>query len=152
MDTDHFAELVGIEVLDAQDGYAKVQLKIGKQHTNALGFAHGGAIFAVADYAFAQASNFGENKAVGGQVSINYLKPSTKGDVLVAEATRINNGKTTSLYHVTREKRRKTGRVFFGFIFQKIVDKTVKCRQQYFYCTLLKCMVTHAGVAESLRR
>ena len=34
--------------------------------------------FRLADYAFAQACNFGDNVAVAVQVSINFLKPSVK--------------------------------------------------------------------------
>ena len=85
---DHFAEVLGIKVQEVKDGYAKVSMKVEKNHTNALGFTHGGAIFSLADYAFAQACNFGDNVAVAVQVSINFLKPSVEGDILTAEATR----------------------------------------------------------------
>ncbi len=73
--------------LEAKDGYSKVSMKVEKVHTNALGFTHGGAIFSLADYAFAHACNFGDNVAVAVQVSINFLKPSAEGDLLTAEAT-----------------------------------------------------------------
>ena len=92
--TDNFAELLGIQLLESEDGYSKVSMKVEKNHTNALGFTHGGAIFSLADYAFAHACNFGDNVAVAVQVSINYLKPSVEGDVLTAEATRVSDGKT----------------------------------------------------------
>ena len=51
---DYFRELLGIKVLDAKDGYSKTSLKITKEHTNFLGFTHGGVIFALADCAFAE--------------------------------------------------------------------------------------------------
>ncbi|MDD3792515.1 MAG: PaaI family thioesterase, partial [Candidatus Bathyarchaeota archaeon] len=62
--TDWLAETLGIKVLEVKDGYCKVTMKIEKIHTNALGFTHGGAIFTLADYAFAQACNYGDNVAV----------------------------------------------------------------------------------------
>jgi acyl-CoA thioesterase len=116
---DHFAEALGIQLLDAKDGYAKVSMKVQKTHTNALGFTHGGAIFSLADYAFAQACNYGDNVAVAVQVSINYLKPSAEGDTLIAEATRVSDGKTAGLYHVTVKNGEKTVAFFSGLAFKK---------------------------------
>ena len=118
-DTDHFAKALGIQLLEAKDGYAKVTMKIEKNHTNALGFAHGGAIFSVADYAFAHACNFGDNVAVAVQVSINFLKPSVEGDILVAEAERVSDGKTTGLYQVTVKSGERIVALFTGLAFKK---------------------------------
>jgi acyl-CoA thioesterase len=116
---DHFAEWLGIKVLEAKDGSAKVSMKIEKNHTNALGFTHGGAIFSLADYAFALACNFGDNVAVAVQVSINFLRPSVEGDVLVAEAVRVSDGKTTGLYNVTVKNGEKAVALFSGLAFKK---------------------------------
>jgi acyl-CoA thioesterase len=117
--TDYFAEELGIHVLEAKDGFAKVTMKVEKKHTNALGFTHGGAIFSMADYAFAQACNFGDNVAVAVQVSINFLKPSVEGDILIADAVRISDGKTMGLYHVMVKKEDKTVAFFSGLAFKK---------------------------------
>lgn len=116
---DYFADALGIQLVEAKDGYAKVQMKVEKTHTNAHGFAHGGAIFSLADYAFAHACNYGDNVAVAVQVSINYLRPSVEGDVLVAEATRVSDGKTTGLYQVTVKSGEKTVAFFTGLAFKK---------------------------------
>jgi acyl-CoA thioesterase len=117
--TDYFAEMLGMQILEAKDGYAKIQMKTEKKHMNALGFTHGGAIFSLADYAFAHACNYGDNVAVAVQVSINYLKPSVEGDVLVAEATRVSDGKTMGLYQVTVRNQQKTIALFSGLAFKK---------------------------------
>jgi acyl-CoA thioesterase len=117
--TDHYADFLGIKVLEARDGYCKVQMKVEKQHTNALGFTHGGAVFSLADYAFAEACNFGDNVAVGVQVDIKYLRPTAEGDVLTAEAVRISDGKTAGLYHVAVYKDDKLAAFFSGLAFKK---------------------------------
>jgi acyl-CoA thioesterase len=117
--TDHFAEALGIKVIETKDGYAKVSMKVEKNHTNALGFTHGGAIFSLADYAFAQACNFGDNVAVAVQVSINFLKPSVEDDTLTAEASRVSDGKTMGLYQVTVRKEDKMIALFTGLAFKK---------------------------------
>jgi acyl-coenzyme A thioesterase PaaI-like protein len=36
--TDHFRELLGIKVHETKDGYAKLSLKIVKEHLNCCGF------------------------------------------------------------------------------------------------------------------
>lgn len=117
--TDHFADALGIRLLEVIDGYAKVEMKVEKTHTNALGFTHGGAIFSLADYAFAHACNYGDNVAVAVQVSINFLKPSTEGDILTAEAERISDGKTTGLYQVKVKSGDKIVAFFTGLAFKK---------------------------------
>ncbi|MGA2385398.1 MAG: hydroxyphenylacetyl-CoA thioesterase PaaI [Candidatus Bathyarchaeia archaeon] len=116
---DHFAEALGIHLEESRDGYARVCMKVEKNHTNALGFTHGGAVFSLADYAFAHACNYGDNVAVAVQVSINYLRPSVEGDVLVAEATRVSDGKTTGLYQVTVKSGEKMVALFSGLAFKK---------------------------------
>jgi acyl-CoA thioesterase len=116
---DNFAEALGLKVLEVSDGYCKVCMKVEKNHTNALGFTHGGAIFSLADYAFAQACNFGDNVAVAVQVSINFLKPSVEGDLLTAEATRTSDGKNVGLYQVTVRKEDKSVALFTGLAFKK---------------------------------
>ncbi len=116
---DLFAETLGIQVHEAKDGYAKVSLTVQKNHTNAHGFTNGGAIFTLADYAFAEACNYGENIAVALQASINFLRPTQAGDVLVAEATRISDGKTTGLYQVTVKSCEKIVASFSGVAYKK---------------------------------
>lgn len=117
--TDHLAEALGMKVQESQDGHSKISMKIEKIHTNALGFTHGAAIFALADYAFAHACNFGDNVAVALQSSINFVRPSAEGDVLVAEANRISNGKTTGLYHVEVKNGDKLVAFFSGVAYRK---------------------------------
>jgi acyl-CoA thioesterase len=116
--TDPFREILGIQVVEVKDGYAKMSLKITKNHTNALGAAHGGVIFSLADCAFAEACNFGENVAVAVQVNINFLKPAFEGDTLAAEAVRVSDGKTLGLYHITISKQDKKIAFFSGLAFK----------------------------------
>ncbi len=117
--TDYYAEYLGLKVLESKDGYCKVTMIVQKNHTNAYGMTHGGVLFSLADYAFAQACNYGESVAVALQASINYLKPSAEGDELVAEAQRISEGKTTGLYHVTIRKGEKPVAFFSGVCYKK---------------------------------
>ena len=115
---DFFRELLGIKVLEVKDGYAKACMKVTRDHTNFVGVTHGGAIFALADCAFAEAANFGEEQAVAVQVSINYLKPSSEGDTLTAEAVRVSDGKTFCLYSVSVRNEAKVVALFSGLAYK----------------------------------
>jgi acyl-CoA thioesterase len=121
--TDYFRELLGIEILEIKDGYAKMSMQITKKHTNAHGFTHGGVLFSLADCAFAEAVNFGDRQAVAVQVSINYLRPTVEGDVLVAEANTVSDGKTLALCSVVVRKEDKDVAMFSGLAYKIRSDK-----------------------------
>lgn len=118
MKADYFRESLGIKVLDVKDGYSKMSLKITKEHTNFVGFTHGAVVFGLADCAFAEAVNFGLKKAVAVQVSINYLRPSSIGDVLIAEAITVSDGKTLVLCNVVVKKNDKDIAFFSGLAYK----------------------------------
>jgi len=121
--TDYFRQLLGIKILEIKDGYAKMSMQITKKHTNAHGFTHGGVLFSLADCAFAEAVNFGDRQAVAVQVSINYLRPTVEGDVLVAEANTVSDGKTLALCSVVVRKEDKDVAMFSGLAYKIRSDK-----------------------------
>jgi acyl-CoA thioesterase len=82
---DAFARLLGIEVVESGPGRAKVRMAVTPGHRNGLGMVHGGAMFTLADYAFAVACNSHGYAAVAINANISYLK-APKGGVLWAEA------------------------------------------------------------------
>ena len=52
---DRFAvDVTGIDIVDVGENYAKCRLEIDKKHLNAAGHPMGGAIYTLADFAFAQ--------------------------------------------------------------------------------------------------
>ena len=92
-----FARLLGMVILEASEGYAKVTMDCaGKM--NPGGVAHGGAIFAVADQAFGIASNCCGPHRVAVSVSIQYIAPA-KGS-LVAIARRVADNDSCDTYRV----------------------------------------------------
>ena len=115
---DSFRELLGIKVLTVRDGYSKMSLEITREHTNFLGATHGGVIFTLADCAFAEAVNSGENPAVAVQVSINFLRSSSEGDILVAETSKVSEGKTFAFYNIAVRKDEKIVALFSGLAYK----------------------------------
>ena len=96
---DRFAELLGIELLEASQGSAKAQLEIKDEHLNGVGIAQGGAIFSLADLAFAAAANSRGNIALAINANISFLQPATKG-MLYAEAIEISMNHKIASYTV----------------------------------------------------
>ena len=95
-----FARLIGIEILEARPGWARVTMDAtGKE--NFLGVAHGGAIFALADQAFAAAANRGELLQVAVSVHIHYLTPANGRLEAVARLV----GETDTFSHILVEVR-----------------------------------------------
>lgn len=101
MEDDLFSQWLGIEILEIKPGYSKTKMKVRKEMMNGLGIVHGGIAFSLADSTFAFACNNRNNLSVALDTSINFLKPVSVDDILIAEATEIHNGKSTGLYQVT---------------------------------------------------
>ena len=56
-------ELTGVVIEETAEDYAKCSMKLEARHRNAYGGIMGGAIYTLADFAFAVASNFGKEMA-----------------------------------------------------------------------------------------
>lgn len=96
---DRFATGNGVVIVDVSDGYAKCSLDLQREHMNAIGAVMGGAIFTLADFAFAVASNWQGTPHVSRTSQITYLGVA-KGKQLIAEAHRIKEGYATCYYLV----------------------------------------------------
>lgn len=96
---DRFAKFIGACIVKAEPGYAVVEMKINDNHMNGLNMVQGGAIFTLADYAFAAASNNSGNITIGVNVNISYLK-SPEGSCLTAVAKEVHSGRKISHYSV----------------------------------------------------
>ncbi|MEO8772520.1 MAG: hydroxyphenylacetyl-CoA thioesterase PaaI [Ferruginibacter sp.] len=100
MEHDLFSQWLGIEVLDIKEGYSKIKMTVRKEMINGFGIVHGGIAFSLADSAFAFACNNRNVLSVALDTSINFTKPVHVGDILIAEAKELHNGKSTGLYHI----------------------------------------------------
>lgn len=101
MQNDLFSQWLGIVLLDAREGYARVQMLVRPEMVNGLGVVHGGIAFSLADSAFAFACNSRNQLSPALEVSINFIKAVRTGDLLTAEAREIHNGKSTGVYLIS---------------------------------------------------
>ena len=96
---DRFATDNGI-TLDELDGeHAVTSLMLEARHRNAFGGVMGGAIFTLADFAFAALTNGRGKVTVAQQVSINYLS-AAKGSKLTATARYRKDGRSSCVVNV----------------------------------------------------
>ena len=99
-ENDRFATENGAVIEEIQDGYARCSMALEARHKNAAGSVMGGAIFTLADFAFAVAANScAERISVSLQHDITYLAPA-RGKTVIAEARCVKAGRTACLYTV----------------------------------------------------
>lgn len=97
---DRFAAQAGVEIREAEPGRSLCVMPLRPCHMNANNTPMGGAIFTLADFAYAVASNgFTDKIIVSQQVAITFLAPA-RGTELLAEAKCLKAGRTTCLYEV----------------------------------------------------
>ncbi|MDR1517050.1 MAG: PaaI family thioesterase [Dysgonamonadaceae bacterium] len=87
--TDNFAAETGVELLEAGAGRAKARMEILPKHLNGGGVCQGGAIFTLADFAFAVAVNSHAELTLSIQSEVRFFKAESVG-FLYAEAKEIH--------------------------------------------------------------
>ncbi|MCH8559932.1 hydroxyphenylacetyl-CoA thioesterase PaaI [Nesterenkonia sp. LB17] len=105
LDNDRASEALGIVVLTADPGHARISMVIREDMTNGFDIAHGGMLFALADTCFAMACNHPSldegTITVASGVDINFLKPALLGETIIAEAIGVANTGRSGVYDVT---------------------------------------------------
>ncbi|MDH5811708.1 MAG: hotdog fold thioesterase [Candidatus Methanomethyliaceae archaeon] len=97
---DRIARMFGITLEGYGSGWAKTSMIVKEEALNAYDAAHGAALYALSDVAFAVACNSYGQKAVALTVTMHYRRPVGKGKRLFAEAREESRGKTTALYRI----------------------------------------------------
>lgn len=96
---DLFARHCGIELLEVGKGCSRALMQVKDFHFNGARTVHGGAIFTLADFAFAAACNSHGDLAMGLNTSTSFVKAAT-GGTLYASAEEISLSKKIATYHV----------------------------------------------------
>ncbi len=82
-----FEHALGIELVEVEDGFAKMKMEVSEMMLNGHGTCQGGAIFSFADAAFAISCNSRNIATVAGGCDITFVKPAFLGDTLYATAS-----------------------------------------------------------------
>ena len=97
---DTFAHKLGIEILEAQDGRSHVTMTMDETTANAIGNVHGGAIFSLADLAFATACNSEGVLSVAIESNIHYMAPCQSNGRLDAVAVKTGETRRLGFYRI----------------------------------------------------
>lgn len=98
-DKDRYAAFSGVELMEVRPGYAKAKMEIKNMHLNAGNVVQGGAIFTLADLAFAASVNAYGNLAMSVETSIRFFKGVGSG-ILFAESKMIHLHKKLATFQV----------------------------------------------------
>ena len=119
LEGDRYAQHSGIELLSIAPGQAKAKMTLHPFHLNGLGSVQGGAIFTLADFAFAAACNSHGTVAVAINVNITFMKAATTG-VLWAEAKELSKNFKIGSYSVeVRDDQGELVAQFQGLAYRK---------------------------------
>jgi acyl-CoA thioesterase len=100
IDSDPFCETLGIEVVAVAPGEARAELTVTEELLNFHGTPHGGALYSLADAAFAAASNSHGTTALALETNISYLDSVDVGETVTATATETHMAGRTAEYEV----------------------------------------------------
>jgi acyl-CoA thioesterase len=116
---DSFAKEAGITLVAVSPGRAQVQMQIEDRHKNSHGTVHGGAIFTLADTAFALASNSHGVPAAAINAHISYVRSASSGTLhALAEEFSLSPKIATYNVTVTGDNEEKIA-IFHGMVYRK---------------------------------
>lgn len=115
---DIFANHCGMRLIKAEGGCAEAEMDAKSFHKNGVGMVHGGAIFSLADFCFAAASNSDGNLAVAVNANISFINRADEG-MIYASARRLATNPKMSSYLVELKQNDKIIAVFQGMAYHK---------------------------------
>ncbi|GHU65360.1 phenylacetic acid degradation protein [Clostridia bacterium] len=104
-ENDRYLQLTDVVIEETGEDFCRCSMIVSEKHLNLADKVQGGAIFTLADSAFAIACNVGHMEKSDGlftvsqSASITYLRAVT-GGTLYAEARKIGGGKKMSLFRI----------------------------------------------------
>jgi len=91
------ASFLKMRLLELSPGYAKVVIKLMPEYQNFNGLTFGGIVMAVADQAFAYASNSLVHPSIASQFNIHFIAGAEVDDELTAECRVVRSGQRVGI-------------------------------------------------------
>lgn len=97
---DRASQSLGMRILALGDGSARLEMTVRDDMLNGHAICHGGFITTLADSAFAFACNSRNQLTVAAGLTVDFLAPVERGDVLVADAVEVSRSGRTGVYDI----------------------------------------------------
>jgi acyl-CoA thioesterase len=95
------ASFLKMKLVELTPGYARVTMKLNPGHLNFNGMVFGGIVMAIADQAFAYATNSLVSPSIATQFNIHLIAGAGVGDELTAECRVIKSGRRIGVSEMT---------------------------------------------------
>ena len=95
------ASFLNMRLIELSPGYARVVMKLTPEYRNFNGMVFGGIVVAVADQAFAYASNSLALPSIASQFNIHFITGAGVGDELTAECRVVRSGRRVGISEIT---------------------------------------------------
>ena len=95
------AKFLKMRLVELNPGYAKVGMKLRPEYLNFNGLIFGGIIVAVADQAFAYATNSLIQPSYASQFNIHFIAGPSVNDELIAECRVVKSGRRVGISEMT---------------------------------------------------
>ncbi len=118
---DTFAKANGIRIETIREGYAEAVLEVNENSFNGVNTVQGGAIFTLADFAFAGGANSWGERCIAMNASVAFVRPGT-GRFLRAVAKAASKGRRSCLFDVEvfNDQEKLVAKMSFtGFFYEK---------------------------------
>ena len=94
------ASFLKMRLLELSPGYAKVVMKLIPEYQNFNGLVFGGIVVAVADQAFAYASNSVAHPSIASQFNVHFINGAGVDDELTAECRVVRSGRRVGVSEI----------------------------------------------------
>jgi acyl-CoA thioesterase len=105
---DRASQSLGMRIVALGQGSARLEMAVRDDMLNGHAICHGGFITTLADSAFAFACNSRNQLTVAAGLTVDFLAPVERGDVLTADATEISRSGRTGVYDIVVTNRAGT--------------------------------------------
>jgi acyl-CoA thioesterase len=95
------AAFLGMKLVELTPGYSKITMTLKPEHINFNGMVFGGIVMAIADQAFAYATNSLVSPSIATQFNIHLISGAGVGDTLTAECRVIKSGRRIGVSEMT---------------------------------------------------
>lgn len=98
--TERIASFLEMKVKELSPGYAKITMKMKPEYQNFNGLIFGGIVMAIADQAFAYASNSVSYPSIASQFNLHFITSAGVGDELIAECHVVKSGRRVGISEI----------------------------------------------------